>query len=381
MTYGLAIMYSSHRTTFFEALYKSLLTPYFINYSSFTFQLIVVIAHLIWFFENGENSEQFPRSYMAGIDDAVWWAVVTLTTVGYGDRVTVTPAGRVCAVMWMIIGLMLGSILVGSIAAEFSDIKAGGKQLATVDDLVRGNYMVCSYNSQFQSGQNLAIIHPRNRVARATIAECGDWLDNGAISEGEGSKVIVMDSTTMKYWRSVTHWAREYVISGDLNTYLIGVAYPEGGGYLGRSLSDRINPAITDFLYSEEHPVLVERWFPGGALATSQAHEPIEWNMVAPAISLLAAYITVQLFMWCRNVPKQMTEASKPGSHTRTASRRMLDTCRSSIVGGRTSAVPARVEPEQQLEATKEGGTCQSTPRGSRVPTTNGEHPVMVEDV
>ena len=54
--------------------------------------------------------------------DALWWSIVTITTVGYGDKYPVTPAGRITAVFVMFMGVgiigalasILSSILVGS---------------------------------------------------------------------------------------------------------------------------------------------------------------------------------------------------------------------------------------------------------------------------
>lgn len=49
----------------------------------------------------------------------MWWAATTVTTVGYGDTVPVTPAGRGIAVALMIAGIAFFSVLTANIAAFF----------------------------------------------------------------------------------------------------------------------------------------------------------------------------------------------------------------------------------------------------------------------
>jgi voltage-gated potassium channel len=52
-------------------------------------------------------------------EDAVWWAITTITTVGYGDRYPVTTEGRIVAVALMIVGAGLFGTLTGAAAAWF----------------------------------------------------------------------------------------------------------------------------------------------------------------------------------------------------------------------------------------------------------------------
>lgn len=52
-------------------------------------------------------------------EDAVWWSVVTITTVGYGDRYPVTTEGRLLAALLMTAGVGLFGVVSGGIAAWF----------------------------------------------------------------------------------------------------------------------------------------------------------------------------------------------------------------------------------------------------------------------
>lgn len=51
--------------------------------------------------------------------DAVWWALVTIATVGYGDLYPVTNAGRVVGVLMIVVGVSLFSVLTSYIASTF----------------------------------------------------------------------------------------------------------------------------------------------------------------------------------------------------------------------------------------------------------------------
>lgn len=62
--------------------------------------------------------------------DALWWAVVTLTTVGYGDIVPKTTTGRVDGVMIMVTGIGILGLLAGSLASFF---RVGGSKASAAD--------------------------------------------------------------------------------------------------------------------------------------------------------------------------------------------------------------------------------------------------------
>ncbi len=73
------------------------------------FGLVFVFGTATFLLEHGHNPQfgEFP--------DGLWWAFVTLTTVGYGDIVPITPGGRMVAVLTMVIGIMVYSLVVANL--------------------------------------------------------------------------------------------------------------------------------------------------------------------------------------------------------------------------------------------------------------------------
>lgn len=60
-----------------------------------------------------------PASNIRDFGDAIWWAVVTVTTVGYGDRFPVGAAGRGVAVVLMLVGIGLVGAVTATVASYF----------------------------------------------------------------------------------------------------------------------------------------------------------------------------------------------------------------------------------------------------------------------
>lgn len=58
-------------------------------------------------------------SNIKNFGDGLWWAITTVTTVGYGDRYPTTTEGRYIAVALMIMGISLMGVITASVAAWF----------------------------------------------------------------------------------------------------------------------------------------------------------------------------------------------------------------------------------------------------------------------
>lgn len=98
--------------------------------------LTVVAGALVWLLERRRNPGEFERSPSRGLFSGFWWATVTMTTVGYGDKTPVTLAGRLVAIVWMILTLGLVALATAHLSATLTAARLSGG-LATSADLAR----------------------------------------------------------------------------------------------------------------------------------------------------------------------------------------------------------------------------------------------------
>ena len=98
---------AKQRQSGWSGILDALLSTTFLRIVAGLVLAMLVSAVGIYLFERRHNREQFDKGWIKGIAAGMWWAAVTLTTVGYGDKVPRTLGGRLIGLIWMFAGLFI----------------------------------------------------------------------------------------------------------------------------------------------------------------------------------------------------------------------------------------------------------------------------------
>lgn len=111
---------------------RQVLTRHKLHYALLVALFVVVGGGLLV----GEFERSAPDGNIKSVPDALWWAITTVTTVGYGDRFPVTPQGRGVAVILMVAGIGIFGLLAASLASFFVEHQREEKEDPKLAEIV-----------------------------------------------------------------------------------------------------------------------------------------------------------------------------------------------------------------------------------------------------
>ena len=210
--------------------------------------LWLIAGATVLLFEGRRNREMFGGGPIKGLGHAVWWAAVTMTTVGYGDKAPKTLGGRIVAIVWMFASIVFISSFTASMSASLTAEKLLGK--------VRGLHDL-----------------PHVRVGSVTQLEALKWLAEHGIApvsfltEQEGLQAIVdnkidafvYDEVVLKHIVKTDFPGRVHVLAGTFDHYYVSMGMPNGS-----PLREPINRALLKIMEKDEWNRLVERYIGSG---------------------------------------------------------------------------------------------------------------------
>jgi ABC-type amino acid transport substrate-binding protein len=184
--------------------------------------LLFGVGVLLWLAERRRNPEQFGGSAGEGIGASIWWAAVTMTTVGYGDKAPISFVGRLIALIWMFAGLIMVASFTAAITTSLtvSNLRSGiqdvndlpGKTVATIGKTASQRYLE-EHRIRYQ-------LYPDLTSAMKSVAE------------GK-TDAIVYDRALMQYRNQQLGKQKLTVLPGIFAEQLYAFALPDGSKLRG----------------------------------------------------------------------------------------------------------------------------------------------------
>jgi len=284
---GLSVLYLSSLSAEYETQFINAET---LNAFCFLVLSIFVSGHVIWFLEHNHNPDHFPQNYLDGIDDAVWWSAVTVTTVGYGDKVPVTFGGRVFGFFWMFAGLLICGYFTGIMTAQMTAAKLH-EGIEGLEDFK--SMTVCT--TPFYADGHIKDMQLNKLEVMERYTDCVDALEAGDVDAVWFDKPIL--DYTVDERDKVGIWS---TTDEDPHAPIeLSVAFPEEPRqemlHLREELENALARATTDGALSE----LSSKWF--GSIdgndvnsKTKDDHGELDWPIVIACVSLVGAYLVLQ---------------------------------------------------------------------------------------
>lgn len=198
---------------------------------------------IIWSFERRHNREMFGDSHVKGVCNGIWWAIVTMTTVGYGDKAPKTIGGRTFALIWMIFSIIFISCFTASITSQQTMSRLKNK-VQGFNDLynVKVGCVIRSEGFDFLTQKGVAVI-PFKTIQEGLLA-----IENKKID------AFVQDEIILKNLVKSEFPGRLRVVSGTFDEYFVSMALP-----LNSQLRKPINKALQECMNTPNWAELMNR--------------------------------------------------------------------------------------------------------------------------
>ena len=208
--------------------------------------LVTAVGLLVWLAERRPNSDMFPPGHF-GLQNGIWFAVATLSGVGYGDVVPRTVAGRSLASLWMIVTTLF-----------FSTVTAGITTAITLSHLPRGQ-VVSLHNLEGSrvavvagsEGDSLMRLLGVRAIRTPNVTAAVDLLERDEVD------VIVFSEPALEYTIRVEHRTTKFVLTpatDELTYYCFATAKTN------YDLADRIDRKLVRLNEEDQLHTTYERW-------------------------------------------------------------------------------------------------------------------------
>jgi len=208
---------------------------------------IVIIAHLIWLSERGAKDGHFDSKYMKGVGQGLWWTVVTISTVGYGDVQLKKPFGRALGIFVIFSGIMIFGVAIATLTSLLT-VEQLRPSINGPEDLP--GHRIAVLNKTF-TAEITAKMGVNQKIVRSLHEGLVD-LDHGRVD------ALVHDRPLLKYLIKDLDDNRYYLVDKGFAPSTYGITFPQDS-----PLEEMINYSLLkimegdDSFYNQIH----RKWF------------------------------------------------------------------------------------------------------------------------
>jgi ABC-type amino acid transport substrate-binding protein len=224
-------LFTGHKTIFFGGLLV----------------LIIIAGHIIWIVERSskQRATSFHRNYFPGVFEGMYWALITASTIGYGDKVPKRWIGRILTAVIIITFLPLFGYFIAQLSSDLTmqnlKININGPQdlRGRTVGVVRGT-----------TSQDYMQKEPAYVDAFDSVEDAFEALLKGSVD------AVVYDAPNLLYYANDKGKGKVSVVGKLFEPQDYGIALPEGS-----PLRERINRALLRMVESDELENVKKKWF------------------------------------------------------------------------------------------------------------------------
>jgi polar amino acid transport system substrate-binding protein len=198
--------------------------------------LSLTAGTIVWLFEARRNPEMFGGGTVRGVGHGIWWAIVTLTTVGYGDKTPKTFGGRMVALIWMFTSVILIASFTAAVTTSFTVGELKGKVRGLSDlSSVRVGSLAHSESLSSLAKRGIAVL-PFGNIRDGLQAIVDNKID-----------AFVFNELVLKHLVKTEFPGRVHVLAGTFDHYYVSMAVSEGS-----PLREPLNRALLNIITTDD---------------------------------------------------------------------------------------------------------------------------------
>ena len=206
--------------------------------------VLLLAGFLLWLAERHRNPAMFGGKRREGIGASFWWAAVTMTTVGYGDKAPVTLMGRVIAIVWMFASIIIISSFTAAIATSLT-VSQLETSISSLDDLRDARVSTVGDSASAAFLDNLSIHHANSQSLNDSLQALADGKVNAVVYDAP----IMRYEVKQKYRDSISVLQKTFVRQD------YAFALPNNS-----PLRKKINQEIIEIISSDDWQSLVNKY-------------------------------------------------------------------------------------------------------------------------